>query len=111
VWNKQRKDEVLGHETKLRWNDPDDWIWSTDLAHEPIIDLETFKRAERLRIAGGRGKTKGRIRTKHPYVLKSMIRCGLCERRMQGQQNHGRATAALRRSEAGDHLPLGSEGC
>ena len=35
VWNKQRRDEVLldvedvalGHETKLRWNSPADWIW------------------------------------------------------------------------------------
>jgi Recombinase len=34
VWNKQRRDEVLidvddvalGHQTKLRWNQPDQWI-------------------------------------------------------------------------------------
>ncbi len=35
VWNRQRRDEVLidvddvalGHQTKLRWNEPGDWIW------------------------------------------------------------------------------------
>jgi len=99
VWNKQRKDEVLidvddvalGHETKLRWNNPEDWIWSTDLAHEPIIDLETFTRAQQLRTAGGRGHTRERTKTRHPYVLKSLILCGLCDRRMQGQRNNGAA--------------------
>lgn len=99
VWNKQRKDEVLidvddvalGHETKLRWNNPEDWIWSTDLAHEPIIDLETFQRAQQLRTAGGRGHTRERIKTRNPYVLKSLIHCGLCDRRMQGQHSNGLA--------------------
>jgi DNA invertase Pin-like site-specific DNA recombinase len=36
VWNRQRRDEVLidvedvaqGHETKMRWNDRGEWIWS-----------------------------------------------------------------------------------
>ncbi len=43
VWNRQRRDEVLldvddvapGHQTKMRWNHPSEWIWSADLAHEP----------------------------------------------------------------------------
>jgi len=47
VWNKQRRDEILldvndvaaGYETKLRWNDPDDWVWSTQPAHPPSSPL------------------------------------------------------------------------
>jgi len=50
VWNKQRKTEVLidvddvalGHETKLRWNPAEEWIYSGALAHEPLVDDETF---------------------------------------------------------------------
>ena len=54
VWNKQRKDEVLidvedvalGHITKMRWNDKNTWIWSTDPVHEPLIDTETFQQTQ-----------------------------------------------------------------
>ena len=43
VWNKQRKDEVLidvddvslGHETRMRWNDTTQWIWSNEPVHDP----------------------------------------------------------------------------
>jgi len=43
VWNKQRKDEILldvndvarGYETRLRWNDTGQWVWSETLAQEP----------------------------------------------------------------------------
>ncbi len=99
VWKKQRKDEVLidvddvalGHETKMRWNAPADWVWSNEPAHEPIINMETFERAQRIRLAGGRGQVKERQKTANRYVLKSLIHCGLCERRMQGQYSHGEA--------------------
>ena len=41
VWNKQRKDEILldvndvvrGYETRLRWNDTGQWIWSDTNGH------------------------------------------------------------------------------
>jgi hypothetical protein len=46
----QRRDEVLldvedvaaGHETKLRWNHPNAWVWSTEQVHTPIITTEEF---------------------------------------------------------------------
>lgn len=61
VWNKQRKDEVLidvedvalGHETKLRWNDPKDWIWSDEPTHEALIDPDTFAHAREIAAAHG----------------------------------------------------------
>jgi hypothetical protein len=48
VWNKQRKDEVLvdvddvalGHVTKMRWNDADQWITSAEPTHEPLVSRE-----------------------------------------------------------------------
>src|SRR3954453_16881981 len=48
VWNKQRKEEVLldvqdvgmGYETRMRWNDPDTWVWSDAVVHEPLVSVE-----------------------------------------------------------------------
>jgi DNA invertase Pin-like site-specific DNA recombinase len=53
VWNKQRTDEVLldvddvalGHMAKMRWNGKDDWIWSDEPVHQPLISMETFQTA------------------------------------------------------------------
>ena len=42
------EDVALGHETRLRWNTRDAWIFSNDRVHEPIIDTETFERARDL---------------------------------------------------------------
>lgn len=48
------EDVALGHETKMRWNSPDKWVWSTDHVHEPLIDPETFEHAHHLIAALGR---------------------------------------------------------
>ncbi|MEU4249002.1 recombinase family protein [Amycolatopsis sp. NPDC026612] len=96
VWNKQRKDEVLidvedvglGHETKMRWNTRDKWIFSEQIVHEPIIDIETFQQAQEIAAAKGTGrKTRERTRTQHRYVLRGLLHCGICGRRMQGQKS------------------------
>ncbi|MEV5303370.1 recombinase family protein [Amycolatopsis methanolica] len=96
VWNKQRKDEVLinvddvalGHETRMRWNARDKWIFSDDIVHEPLIDADTFQRAQDILGARGAGRTtRERHRTRHRYVLRGLVHCGLCGRRMQGQQS------------------------
>jgi len=94
VWNRQRKDEVLidvedvalGHVTKMRWNDEKDRLWSAEIVHEPVIDTETFERAQTLLAGQGRcRKTRERHRVRRPYVLRGLVRCGVCDRRMQGQ--------------------------
>jgi len=38
---------ALGHRTVQRWNDRSQWIRSDELAHEPIIDDDTFGRVDR----------------------------------------------------------------
>jgi site-specific DNA recombinase len=63
VWNRQRKDEVLldvhdvalGHTTKMRWNEAGKWIYSEEIVHPPIIDTETFQRAQDVLAVRGRG--------------------------------------------------------
>lgn len=101
VWAKQRKDEVLidvndvqlGHHTLLRWNGDDEWVWSRDQVHQPLITHEDFAQANAL--MGSRGRTPGgehkTRRTRNPYLFRGTFECCLCDRRMQGQWSHEEA--------------------
>ncbi|QGK72255.1 recombinase family protein [Allosaccharopolyspora coralli] len=100
VWGKQRKHEqlldvedvALGHQTRMRWNEADDWLWSTDIAHAPIVNTDTFNAVQqRLASRGPRSTKRATARAKHPYAFKGLLYCGLCNRRMQGTWNHDRA--------------------
>ena len=96
VWGRQRRDEVLvdvedvaaGHRTKLRWNDESTWVRSPGLAHEALISSEVFEAARARRAANGRTTIRKPRRTPRPYLLRGLIRCRLCDRRMQGSWNH-----------------------
>ncbi|HEX8344406.1 MAG TPA: recombinase family protein [Actinoplanes sp.] len=99
VWNKQRTDEVLidvedialGHENKQRWNHPSDWVWSKTEAHTPIITAELYEQAQtKIKVRGSEGEV-GRAprRSTRPYLFRSLITCGLCDRHMVGNPNHG----------------------
>ncbi|MFI0411931.1 recombinase family protein [Actinomadura sp. 3N508] len=98
VWNKQRKREVLidvhdvtlGHETKLVWNTPDQWVWSNDIVNPPIIDEETFRAAQELLAARGHGPARHKPhRARHLYMLRGILHCGICHRKMEGSWNNG----------------------
>jgi site-specific DNA recombinase len=97
VWNKQRTDEVLvdvddvalGHMPVMRWNPRDKWIISREVVHKPLISDDVFDAARDL--LGSRAHKPAAHkphRTRHPYVLKSLIHCAVCQRRMQGQHSH-----------------------
>lgn len=96
VWGRQRRDEVLvdvedvaaGHRTRMRWNQEDAWIRSPELAHKPLISPELFDAARARRAANGRTTIRKPRRTPRPYLLRGLLRCGLCDRRMQGSWNH-----------------------
>jgi site-specific DNA recombinase len=99
VWGRQRRDEVLvdvedvaaGHRTRLRWNDEDAWVRSPGVAHEPLITPEVFEAARARRAANGRTTIRKPRSTPRPYLLRGLLRCGLCDRRMQGSWNHDQA--------------------
>lgn len=98
VWNRQRRDEQLldvedvaaGHETKMRWNDRADWVWSAEQAHEPIIDAETFTRAQQSMAAGDSRPAVKVSRRRHSYLFRGLLTCAVCGRRLQGSFNNGR---------------------
>ncbi len=107
VWNRQRRDEVLldvedvaaGHQTKMRWNDRADWVWSAKKVHEPLVAAEDFARVQEQIRAGAHRPTHRKPRDEggaaarlaRPYLLRGLLFCGVCGRRMQGNWNHGRA--------------------
>jgi site-specific DNA recombinase len=100
VWNKQRKAEVLidirnvadGYETKLKWNKPGDWVWSDQIAHEPLITVEDFEATAALMASRAhKGATlprENRPTTRH-YLLRGLLHCGICGRKMQASTAHG----------------------
>ncbi|WP_206061002.1 recombinase family protein [Nonomuraea basaltis] len=99
VWSRQHKDEVLidvndvalGHMTKLRWNNPEDWIWSEQPVHEALVDEKTFGDVQALLATPGtRQEGRKPRQTPRPYIFRGLIFCGVCERRMQGSWNNGK---------------------
>ncbi|WP_434740779.1 recombinase family protein [Micromonospora sp. SH-82] len=97
VWNKQRKDEVLldindvalGYETRMRWNDKDSWVWSDTIAHPPLVTVNDFELVQTIMTASGRGRTGNKQRkARRHYVLRGLMLCGLCGRKMQSHQAH-----------------------
>ena len=99
VWNRQSRDEQLidvedvamGHKTRQVWNDQADWIWSAEQAQEAVVDVETFTRAQQIAGAGADRPAKKVNRRRNPYLLRGLILCSSCGRRMQGSWNHDQA--------------------
>lgn len=96
VWNRQRRQEVLydhddvaqGHESKMKWNDPADWVWSTEKVHEPLVTSEDFAAGQRQMEVHGHRQTIRKQRSNRTYALSGLVHCGLCDRRMPGTWNH-----------------------
>lgn len=97
VWARQRKDEVLldiddvaaGHVTKQRWNPEDEWQWSREPAHEALISKHDWQSVQDEFTAGTRRSAPSRRRT-HDYMLKGMITCSSCGRKLVANVVHGR---------------------
>jgi len=104
VWNKQRTDEVLldvddvalGHTNVMRWNPSEKWIRSASAVHTPLIDHGTFDRAQSILAGRGRRQPGTPNRPRRVYILKGLVHCGACERKMQGQYSHGAAYCRCR---------------
>jgi len=71
---------------KARPVPPDQWIWSPAPVHPALVDRQTWETAQRI------GAERGNVRdpempTTQPgrrYILRSRIRCRICQRRMCG---------------------------
>ena len=99
VWNRQRRDEVLidvddvalGHQTRMRWNPEMAWVWSAEPSHEAIVTAELFEQVQaQLQQGTRRGFDRKARSSERPYALKGLVRCGVCQRRMEGTWNNDR---------------------
>ncbi len=72
----------------MRWNDRDDWVWSEQPTHEPLVSTEQFEGAQLVFAGAQRSHVRREKVTRGPYVLSGMVRCAICGRRMQGSWNH-----------------------
>ncbi|MET7962766.1 recombinase family protein [Micromonospora zamorensis] len=61
----------------MRWNTRDKWVVSKEITHPPLIDDETFERAQALltRRARAVDRQERQRRARNPYVFRGMIYC------------------------------------
>ncbi len=84
-------DVGAGHVVRFRRAAPDRVVRSRRPAHPEIISVEVFTQAQLMRRSRAAGGLPGiaklernRAATKHTYLLKGMVRCEICTRKMQG---------------------------
>lgn len=95
VWAKQRRHEDLldvndvaaGHVTRMRWQPADEWI-EGPATHQALIDTETLAAVAR-RFGSMPQRTRARDAT-HPYLLRGLLHCGICGRKLQGSARRSR---------------------
>ncbi|HET9254527.1 MAG TPA: recombinase family protein [Pseudonocardiaceae bacterium] len=84
-------DIAAGHVVRFRRASADRMVRSRQPAHPAIVSVEEFTQAQLLRRSRAAGGMRGiakleRTRTTgtRPYLLRGLMRCGICDRRMQG---------------------------
>lgn len=84
-------DVAAGHVTRFRRASADRIVRSREQAHPAIVSVETFTQVQLLRrtksaggLATARTVERGGRSTARTYVLRGLVRCGVCSRRMQG---------------------------
>jgi DNA invertase Pin-like site-specific DNA recombinase len=105
VWNRQRTDRDHldgatgghGHREVMRWNQAEDWVISTRMAHPGLISEADFVAAQAIRAARPTGDGTARR-----YLLVGLVICRSCGRRMDAHWvndrpgyrcRHGRSSA------------------
>jgi Recombinase zinc beta ribbon domain len=84
-------DVAAGHVVRFRRAAPDRIVRSRVPAHPEIVPVETFTAAQLLRrskstggLATARKAERGGRSTARTYLLRGLVRCGNCQRKMQG---------------------------
>jgi hypothetical protein len=87
-------DVAAGHVTRMRWQPAEDWI-EGPATHEALVDADTFGAVAR-RFGSVPQRTKARDAT-HPYLLRGLLHCGICGRRLQGSARPARSAGGQTR--------------
>ncbi len=83
IWNRYHhtKKKCVGDQTHITQNPEAEWITAEGL-HPPIIDMETFQRAQQIRLSRAHPPTNGQT-LKNPFA--GLIFCQNCSRPMRRQ--------------------------
>ncbi|MGH4020599.1 MAG: recombinase family protein [Pseudonocardiaceae bacterium] len=92
-------DVAAGHVTRFRRSTADRIVRSRQPAHPAIVTVEGFTSAQLLRRSRSAGGMRGMARLERSrntgmrmYVLRGLMRCGICSRKMQGAIIRGHHT-------------------
>lgn len=100
VWGKQARIEELydlddvaaGYTTHQRWTAGENWVYGPEDAHPALVGKELWDAVQAriaVRTAQAQKSTRSPRATRTPYLLRGMLHCGICERKMQGAVAHG----------------------
>jgi site-specific DNA recombinase len=100
VWEILRNPKYTGYQVWNRRarkrggkaNPPEQWIWSEEPAHEPLVSREMFEEAARRSVSRDNVVKAAKARSDfkpRTYLLRSFLRCGACGLRMHGRERHG----------------------
>jgi len=112
-WTKQETlldpdDVSAGHVARFRRARPDRIVRSRVPAHPAIVSVQDFIDVQLLRRSRGRAAPhtleRSRTKTSPPYALGGRIRCGYCQRRMEGAARQWGHLLPMCRADAGTRL-------
>jgi len=108
VWNR------VAESTSGRRNPPQGWVWSPAPTHPAIVSRELFERAaavgrRRVGSRDGDGANLAHPDTRRSYLLRSMVVCVHCDRRMRGRTIHQRRYTYYTCRPAEAHGPRAQE--
>jgi site-specific DNA recombinase len=111
VWHKITGTEVLldiddvtlGSKKRARPTSADQIITSAEHAQEPLIEQATFDAVQDRLTGGVHAPVRRQRATPHPYVLRSLITCARCGRRMQGSWRQTRAYYQCRLADPAEY--------
>ena len=119
VWRRTKGSEVLidptdvawGYEKRYTWTGSDQWRWSTDRVHEPLISDEAWAAAcEEAAQGKARKPVIRQSDVKRTYILRGLVRCALCGRLMEGDSLDAKARYRCRLSGNRAFDPVLAEG-
>lgn len=99
VWGKQQRldelfdidDVAAGYVTRQRWTSDGAWVYGPNEDHPALIDQDLWDAASKRiaeRSTGASFNTRAPRTTHVPYLLRGLLHCGICGRKMEGTTAH-----------------------
>lgn len=88
IWNRQTAHRAPEHDEPSlvhQWNTPHQWVISTRPSHPALVSEADFVAVQAIRAVRPTSDTDTRT-----YLLAGLLRCGVCQRRMDSHWTHGR---------------------